>query len=450
MTREDMKTPSEEYFYRNVLQISSGIDEPGTVVWQLALCLLLVWIIIFLVLIKGISSLGKVVYFTSTFPYLMMTVMVVRGATLEGALKGVKFYLQPQWDRLLVSEVWSDAAAQIFYSLSTCSGGLIAMASYNSFKNNSYRDSFLIPVVNCVTSVFAGFSIFTVLGYIATLKDLEVKDVAAGGPGLVFVVYPEGLATMPLAPLWSVLFFFMMLTLGFSSSFSLAEVVFVAVLDEFPQKLRATPYTPIIFRGVACCLYFLVSLPMLTNNTVRKMREIDSREKKIARHRNHMLFSLRCRDEGVTPPSLKIKCGIKTQNASDIIKKAEKDLIRVVRKRCEQELIEYEEEIDNSLPFLETHMVRQEDETVKLLVYRLKTHTDQYLNFTYQKRTEQKRESTVIEHKSATTDQADRNNCIIDWEGATVIDRECNGNARWIKEIIWIRKITPVMNRDEE
>ena len=55
----------------------------------------------------------------------------------------------------------------------------------------------------------------------------------------------------------------------------------------------------------------------------------------------------------------------------------------------------------------------------------------------------------VIEHKSAITDHADRNNCIIDWEGAKVIDRECNRNARWIKEATWIQKTTPVMNRDE-
>ena len=62
---------------------------------------------------------------------------------------------------------------------------------------------------------------------------------------------------------------------------------------------------------------------------------------------------------------------------------------------------------------------------------------------------EQKRNSATVEHKSAITDHIDRNNCIIDWEGATVIDRECNRNARRIVEAIRIRKTTPVMNRDE-
>jgi len=37
------------------------------------------------------------------------------------------------------------------------------------------------------------------------------------GPGLAFVVFPEGLSMMPFAPLWCVLFFLMMCTLGFGS-----------------------------------------------------------------------------------------------------------------------------------------------------------------------------------------------------------------------------------------
>ena len=40
--------------------MSNGLDNFGTVRWQLACLLLLVWLIIFIVLIKGVSSLGKV------------------------------------------------------------------------------------------------------------------------------------------------------------------------------------------------------------------------------------------------------------------------------------------------------------------------------------------------------------------------------------------------------
>ena len=47
------------------------------------------------------------------------------------------------------------------------------------------------------------------------------------GPGLVFVVYPEGLSTMPAAPVWAVLFFFMMTTLGFSSQVSEENIFFI-------------------------------------------------------------------------------------------------------------------------------------------------------------------------------------------------------------------------------
>ena len=44
--------------------------------------------------------------------------------------------------------------------------------------------------------------------------------------------------------------------------------------------------------------------------------------------------------------------------------------------------------------------------------------------------------STNVEHKLATTDHADRHNCVIDWAGAKVVDKEMNRCPRWIKEAI--------------
>ena len=44
-----------------------------------------------------------------------------------------------------------------------------------------YRDSILVPLINCATSLFSGLAIFSVLGYMAFLKGVSVDDVADSG-----------------------------------------------------------------------------------------------------------------------------------------------------------------------------------------------------------------------------------------------------------------------------
>lgn len=61
----------------------------------------------FLCILKGVKSSGKVVYFTATFPYLILLMLLVRGVTLPGAWKGIQFYLTPQFHHLLSSKDWT-------------------------------------------------------------------------------------------------------------------------------------------------------------------------------------------------------------------------------------------------------------------------------------------------------------------------------------------------------
>lgn len=268
------RTPSEEFYRYHVLQQTDSIDDFGTIQWHLALTLFIAWVVVFLVLLKGIKTLGKVVYFTATFPYVMLTVLFIRGVTLPGASVGIEYYLKPNFERLLDPHVWSDAATQIFYSLSACTGGLIAMSSYNKFNNNCFRDSLIVCFVNCGTSVFAGLVIFSVLGFMATEKGVDVSKVADGGPGLAFVVYPEALSRMPIAPMWSVFFFIMMATLGFGSEFSYVETFLCAIGDEFPQFLRIRKNN-IIFRAVMLGSAFLLGLPMVCNGGIYLLNIVD-------------------------------------------------------------------------------------------------------------------------------------------------------------------------------
>lgn len=259
-------SPSEVFWNERVLGVvnSKGLHDPGPVRWPLALCLLAAWVIIFFCMLKGIRSSGKVVYVTATFPYFVLIVLIIRGATLEGSLQGVAFYLTPDWGRLASAQVWNDAASQVFYSLGIGVGGLLSMASYNKFDNNVIRDCLVITIGNCSTSFFAGFAIFSILGHMAWRKGVPVGEVADTGPGLAFVAYPEALALLPGSVFWSILFFLMLFMLGVDTLFGNMEGITTAVLDEFPQ-LRANMKQKSLFLGLLCFGFYLMGLLLITD-----------------------------------------------------------------------------------------------------------------------------------------------------------------------------------------
>ncbi|KAK3100064.1 hypothetical protein FSP39_014142 [Pinctada imbricata] len=236
------------------------IDEMGAPLWKLSLCLLLSWIVVVCCLIRGVKSSGKVVYFTATFPYVILLILLVCGATLDGALDGVIYFIVPKWEKLLDLKVWVAAAGQMFFSLSVSFGGIIMFGSYNKFSNNVYGDAMLIAVMDVVTSLIAGFVIFTTFGGMAKKLGMEVKDVAKAGYGLAFVAYPEALSQLPVPQLWSVLFFFMLFTLGLDSEFALLETILTCIQDEFPKTRKYKSYMCVGF-GIVC---FFLALPCVT------------------------------------------------------------------------------------------------------------------------------------------------------------------------------------------
>ncbi|KTG32735.1 hypothetical protein cypCar_00017194 [Cyprinus carpio] len=266
-------SPSEEYFKYNVLHISKGIEYPGDIRWALAACLFLAWLIVYASLAKGIKSSGKVVYFTATFPYVVLVILLIRGVTLPGAGSGILYFITPKWEKLNDAKVWKDAATQIFFSLSAAWGGLITLSSYNKFHNNCYRDTLIVTCTNSATSIFAGFVIFSVIGFMAHELKVPIESVADEGPGIAFVVYPEALTRLPLSPFWAIIFFLMLLTLGLDTMFATIETIVTSVSDEFPKYLRK--HKP-LFTLVCCLSFFVLGFPMITESGMYMLQLVDT------------------------------------------------------------------------------------------------------------------------------------------------------------------------------
>uniref|UniRef100_A0A8C9RQ25 Transporter n=1 Tax=Scleropages formosus TaxID=113540 RepID=A0A8C9RQ25_SCLFO len=302
-------SPVDYFWYRETLNTSTVIEDAGGLQWWMVLCLLCAWIVLYVCCIRGIETTGKAVYVTSTLPYVVLTIFLIRGLTLKGSVSGIKFLFTPDVDELANPATWLDAGAQVFYSFSLAFGGLISFSSYNSVHNNCEQDAVIISIINGITSVYAATVIYSIIGFRATerfddclggniLALMNAFDIPEGnitdsnydevfqnlnstfpetiqslnlktcdlntflsegveGTGLAFIVFTEAITKMPVSPLWSILFFIMLFCLGLSSMFGNIEGVLVPLqdLNVIPKKWPKESIT-----GLISLVSFLIAL----------------------------------------------------------------------------------------------------------------------------------------------------------------------------------------------
>lgn len=227
------------FFAETVRRHSSKASEMWQIVWPLVGGLVLTWGAVYFILCRGIHRVGKVVMLTVPLPVIVLAILAVRGLTLPGASAGIVYYLTPNFEALKDPATWLAAYGQIFFSLTLGFGVMIAYASYMPRDSDITNNAFITSFANCATSFFAGFVVFSVLGFLAYRQGgVEVGKVIAAGPGLVFVTYPTAVSQMGQfgwlwPPLIGVLFFVMLLFLGIDSLFSLIEGITTGLRDRY-------------------------------------------------------------------------------------------------------------------------------------------------------------------------------------------------------------------------
>lgn len=233
--------------------------------WEVYLATLAVWIIVYFIMWKGVNSSSYVVWVTVPLPIFFIFVMIMNGLTLENADAGIRMYLKGYdlegnppdiGEKLSDGKMWAQACGQIFFSLGICMGTMTSYSSFNPIDKPIIGDGFKIAFINASISFFAGFAVFSVVGYLVGIGS-PVADKTAS-IGLAFVAYPAAIETMPAPNFWSFILAITLFTLGIDSSFSMLEACATVMQDSpmFRKWSRKVIALFLVFLGCIGSIFF--------------------------------------------------------------------------------------------------------------------------------------------------------------------------------------------------
>ncbi len=194
---------------------------------------------------KGIEKASKVMM---PALFIILIIMAVRVAFMPGAAEGYRFFLNPDFSKAFSAETIFAAIGQAFFSLSVGMGCMVTYASYFKKDSNLTSTSMSVSLLTLLVATLAGLVIFPAV-FSAGLEPTE-------GASLIFITLPEIFKDMPLASLWSAVFFLLIVLAALTSTISFHEVLTAYFAEEFKfSRRKATNLTSIL--SVAFCMVAL-------------------------------------------------------------------------------------------------------------------------------------------------------------------------------------------------
>ncbi|KAA8590353.1 hypothetical protein FQN60_014287 [Etheostoma spectabile] len=279
------------YWYREALDISDNISVGGGLNWKMTVCLLVAWSIVCLAMIKGIQSSGKVMYFSSLFPYVVLICFLVRALLLKGSVDGIRHMFTPkagssaatgQWHLRLWNHVTmetgvtealcnqpaGDACSQqqrlsVSCVCSVSLGDILRLQT--ALPATVFSVQYLRTSESCCVGVLRPLNtnkIVSLLGngiepsliphhinltHVSAEDYQQMIDIIKGpyllspqqavqGTGLAFIAFTEAMTHFPASPFWSVMFFLMLVNLGLGSMFGTIEGILTPLVDTFKVR----------------------------------------------------------------------------------------------------------------------------------------------------------------------------------------------------------------------
>ena len=222
----NMSAAAQDGYFNNFI---SSTGEP---ILYFAIFLGLTSLVVLFGVEKGIEKVSK---FMMPVLVILSIGVAIYSACLPGAMKGVIYYLKPDFSHFSVTTVLA-AMGQLFYSMSLAMGIMITYGSYMKKDVNIESATRQISLFDTGIAFFAGLMIIP-----AVFSFSGGDESALGqGPGLMFVTLPKVFETFPGGTFIGALFFILVLLAALTSSISLMETVVSIFIDKFGWKRSVT------------------------------------------------------------------------------------------------------------------------------------------------------------------------------------------------------------------
>ena len=233
---------SVEHTSLTQIKFEKIISNPWLTVLGQGIFILLTMIIVMLGVEKGLEKASKMMM---PLLFVFLIIVVAKSLTLDGALEGVRYILQPRIEDISVKGVLF-ALGQSFFTLSLGTTGMITYASYAPKEMTIKSSAISIVIMNILVSVLAGLAIFPALktfGY-----------APQEGPGLLFKVLPLVFNQMGFGIVFYLIFLILFLFAALTSSISLLELNVSNFTKNDNTKRKAISV-------IASILVFVISIP---------------------------------------------------------------------------------------------------------------------------------------------------------------------------------------------
>ena len=218
--------------------------------WKPLLCAIIFILMTHFIVSRGVEKgIEKAAKFMMPLLLIILVIMAVRVAFMPGASEGYRFFLSCDFAEAFKAETIMMAIGQAFFSLSVGMGCMVTYASYFKQDNNMVSTAFNVSVLTLLVSVLAGLVIFPAV-FSAGLQPTE-------GPALVFVTLPEIFKGIPLAAVWSAIFFLLVILASLTSTISFHEVLTAYFAEEFSlTRKKAAMLTTVISIVLSAVTFF--------------------------------------------------------------------------------------------------------------------------------------------------------------------------------------------------